>query len=160
MFPHCSSTQDTTFAIKCSKKKIISKKFYIAYKLTSQNFPSLNILSEVVTWSDKKNGGKCGRFSEEYPTYGRFYKAIQMRLIYHNCRRLTANTGELKCMSLDIMRNFFTLTLLLTKIIFSNPFHCRHKELIIFIIAYLHGPPYSVLHTLFLEVATENHSLK
>ena len=59
-----------------------------------------------------------------------------------------------------LCEDFFTLTLLLTKIIFRNPFHCRHKELIIFIIAFLYGPPYSVLHILFLEVATENHSLK
>ena len=40
------------------------------YKLTSRNFPSLNILNEstacayekyVITWNDKK-GGKCGKF--------------------------------------------------------------------------------------------------
>ena len=41
----------------------------------------------------------------------------------------------------------------------SNPFHCRHKELIIFIIAYflLHCPPYSVLRITNLEVATSKN---
>ena len=45
---------------------------------------ALNFLNEytacayikyVVMWNDK-NGSKCGRFSEEYPTCGRFYKTI------------------------------------------------------------------------------------
>ena len=54
-----------------SKKENITKKFSIAPKLTSQNSPSLNILSEymlyvhikynVITLNDK-SGGKCGRF--------------------------------------------------------------------------------------------------
>ena len=65
-------------------KKVMSKKFQIGNKFSSQNFPFLNILKEhtacgyikyVVIWNDK-NGGKCGRFSEEYPTCGRFYKTI------------------------------------------------------------------------------------
>ena len=45
---------------------------------------------------------------------------------------------------------------------YRNPFHCRYKELITFIIAYfvLHCPLYSALRILFLEVATENYSLK
>ena len=61
-----------------------------------------------------------------------------------------------------LCENFFTLILLSRKTIFRNPFHCRHKELVIFIIAYflLHCPLYFVLHILFLEVATENYSLK
>ena len=73
------------------------------------------------------------------------------------------NTGESECVSLDVMGFFFffTFILLYRKTIFRNPFHSRHKELI-FIIAYflLHSPSYCVLHILFLEVATENHSLK
>ena len=45
---------------------------------------------------------------------------------------------------------------------FGNPFHCKYKQWIIFIIAYfiLHYTPYPVLHILFLKAATENYSLK
>ena len=45
---------------------------------------------------------------------------------------------------------------------FGNPFHCKYKQLIIFIIAYfiVHYTPYPVLHILFLKAATENYSLK
>ena len=42
-----------------------------------------------------KSGGKWERFSEEYPKCGRFYKTIQMPLLYHKRRRLSANTEEL-----------------------------------------------------------------
>ena len=45
---------------------------------------------------------------------------------------------------------------------FGNPFHCKYKQLIIFIIAYfiVHYTPYPVLHILFLKATTENYSLK
>ena len=82
---HSRTTQDTTLPIKCrNEKKFILKKFYIGYKFASQNFPSLNVLNEYtacayikyVVMRNDKNGSKCGRFSEEYPTCGRFYKTI------------------------------------------------------------------------------------
>ena len=36
-------------------KKIITKKFWIAFKSTSQNFPSSNILSEYMLYAHIKN---------------------------------------------------------------------------------------------------------
>ena len=79
--------------------------------------------------------------------------------MFHRCRTLTANTEELECMALDVM---FYLDLTVKKAMFRNSFHCKYKELILFIIAYfiLHYPPYSVLNILFLKAATENYSLK
>ena len=71
------------FIAETEKKWI--KVFDRLYKSTSQNFPPLNISVEymlaclyknnVVTWNDK-SAGKRGRFSEEYPECGRFYKKI------------------------------------------------------------------------------------
>ena len=38
-----------------TKKKNITKKFWIVFKSTSQNFPSLNILSEYMLYAHIKN---------------------------------------------------------------------------------------------------------
>ena len=38
------------FSVESKKNKNITKKFCIAFKLTSQNFPSLNILSEYMLY--------------------------------------------------------------------------------------------------------------
>ena len=79
-----------------------------------------------------------------------------MPLLYHKWRRLPTNTGKLECMAGDVMRIFFTLIFHTVKktsdifgnafVIFHNPFHCRYKKLIIFVIVYflLHCLPYSV----------------
>ena len=115
------------------------------------------IKSNVATWNNK-NGGKSGRFSEEYPKCWRFYKAMLKPLLYHKRRRFTANTGELKCMAWDVMRKFFLYwsfhTIKKTFVIFppnafltfQSPFHCRYNKLIVFVIVYflLHCHPYFV----------------
>ena len=79
-----------------------------------------------------------------------------MPLLYHKWRRLPTNTTELDCMAGDVMRIFFPLIFHTVKktfeifgnafVIFRNPFHCRYKELIIFVIVYflLHCFPYCV----------------
>ena len=116
---------------------------------------------KFVTWNNK-NGGKYGRFAEEYFPYGRIYKTIQIRQLYHKYRRLTANLGELECMAWDVMRNFFYIALIVKKINFRNSFHCRYKELIIFIIAYflLHCLLYSVLRKyLMVKVLLTNRDV-
>ena len=79
--------------------------------------------------------------------------------MYHKCRRLAANTGEMECMVWDVM---FYINLTVLKGNVCDHFHCKYKKLIIFIIAYfiLHNLPFSVLHVLFLKTATENYSLK
>ena len=40
--------------------------------------------------------------------------------IYHKCRRLRTNTGELECMTWDVMRNFFYIDLSYCKKDFRN----------------------------------------
>ena len=44
-------------SVESKKEKNITKKFWIAFKLTSQNFPSLNILSEYMLHVHKKYNG-------------------------------------------------------------------------------------------------------
>ena len=115
----------------------------------------VHIKTNLVTWNNI--GGKCSRFSEEYPKCERFYKTIQMPLFYHKRRRFPANTGELECVWPKIQCEFFlrwsfhnvknTFVIFHNAlVIFRNPFHCRYKVLIIFIIVYflLHCPLDSV----------------
>ena len=113
---------------------------------------------------NNKSGGKFGRFSGEYPKYGRFYKIIWKPQLYHKSMRPTANIGELECMAWNVMRKFFTLIFQTVQktfailcnafTIFRNPLHRRYNELIIFVIVYflLHCPPHSV----FLSVYNVN----
>ena len=79
-------------------------KVLVCLKPTSQNFPSLNIMNQYmlcvhiksnVIKLNNKSGGICGKFSEDYPKCGRFYKTIKMPLLYYKRRRLRDNVGEL-----------------------------------------------------------------
>ena len=100
----------------------------------------LHVHVKSVTWNNK-SGGKCERFSEKYLKCGRSYKTIWIPLLYHKYRKLPTNTGELEYMAWDVTWNiFFTLIFHTVKkafvIFLNNPFHCRYKELIIFVIVY------------------------
>ena len=84
-----------------------------------------------------------------------------MRLIHYKRWRLTNNTGELEFMAWDTMLNCFyvEISYYKEKQYFLLP---SIADIRTFITVYLvlHCPPHSILHTLFLEAATGNYSLK
>ena len=104
------------------------------------------------------SGGKCGRFSEEYPKCGRFwrYAANLSQMLETHDQYWGIGIYGLGCNA-----NFFYIDLS----------YCKERQYFvisfiadirIFIIAYfvLHCPPHSMLHILFFEAATGNYSLK
>ena len=89
-----------------------------------------------------------------------------MWLIYHKCRRLPVNTGELECMAWDVMRKCFYIDLSYYKErqSFVIPFIADVRsrlnikyllQLTFFTLPFVFRFPY-----LNLEAATENYSLK
>ena len=116
-------------------------------KVTWYNVKRVN----VVPWNNKRRD-----FPKSITNMGDFGRQFKKLLLYHKSRRLTANTGEMECMTWNVMRKHFYIYLSYCKkyfrnlsycfAIFRNPFHCKCNEVIIFLMVcfLLHCPLYFV----------------